>query len=137
MIQTLLLSALFGIPAAYVLHCLLLEEKEGHYGPFRSESKKVIFISSQHEQPVVLWDYLRRIFGVYTVVENQWYVEDSKVAVERWTCPFCLSFWLTIPWSIFAILNIFGMSIDALIWIIPVHFTICMASYALHRALWT
>lgn len=112
----------------------MLVPKKSHFGPFRSKDKKVIFVISENEQPVVLWDWIRRLFGVYTIVGNNWYIEDNREAVERFTCPFCLSFWTSIPFSALCIIHYFEEYIPALIWIFPVHFTIAVVSQVIYLA---
>lgn len=93
-------GVLLGVPLAYLLCILLLQQKTDHEGPLASEDKKVVF-QDGHEQRVALFDYLRKPFGVYLIHGNVWYV---TLKAERFTCPVCLGFWLalllTIPFTL-------------------------------------
>lgn len=116
-----------ALACAYIVHCLILVEKDSHEGPFKAKNRLVVFPGSAHVQMVSLFDWVRRIFGVYTLNRKEtgkeyWVVNPE--AAERWECPFCLSFWAAIPFTIFA----FVMLPELRLWIIPVHFALGTAS---------
>lgn len=105
----LIQGLLLGVPLAYVLAVLLLQEKTDHEGPLASDTRKVSFPSG-HEQRVALFDYVRRLFGAYLIHGNMWYVTPKA---ERFTCPVCLGFWaaflLTVPFAaVYGVNGIYG-----------------------------
>lgn len=88
---------LLALTVSYLTHILLLEEKTSHFGPFQNKDRIVYFKNAEdgdHTQPVALFDWVRRPFGVYRVEKHIWYVNET--ASERWTCPVCLSFWVAL-----------------------------------------
>lgn len=98
------LFIIFSFSVIYITHILLLERKVSHFGPFPSKTKIIYFPLSYdeegekipaHHQPAALFDYIRRLFGVYKVNKDTWQVVDGSMS-ERWTCPVCLSFWVAI-----------------------------------------
>jgi hypothetical protein len=107
MIDIILLIMLIGLGTSYILELLILERKDSHVGPFQSKKRKVLFLSeidnggftqAEHFQPVSLFDWCRRLFGIYHVKGPIWTVNDLRA--ERFTCPFCLSFWVSFPGTI-------------------------------------
>lgn len=139
----LITSLLLGIPMAYVLRCLLLEEKDGHEGPFKSSTEWVFFPGCEdqdgtavapHRQRVALFDRIRRVFGVYQVQDNIWTVQSDKA--ERFTCPHCLSFWCAF---LFAIPYAFSLPTteEAIAWYIPIHLSIAISAQIIHKYLET
>lgn len=97
--SALITAVLLGVAATYPLRALILEPKERyHEGPFASEKRHVYFKSEEYVQRVALFDWVRRLFGVYRVEKNPdgselWVVVEDKAA--RFTCPFCLSWWVS------------------------------------------
>jgi hypothetical protein len=116
-----MISALL-VGAFVVFYCSLvlrLVEKQSHYGPWPSKTRRVIWsqvVSAddysgnfyrEYTQPVTVFDWVRRLFGLYIVEvipadpvknipkEELWYVRQERE--EVWTCPICLSFWVAIP----------------------------------------
>jgi len=99
----LFVTAIFlGIACSYVTKCLLLEPKDGHEGPFKLKKIFILFpgefSDDDHIQQATLFDLIRYLFGVYTRSEESndfqtiWVVHPERS--ERFTCPFCLSFWV-------------------------------------------
>jgi hypothetical protein len=125
---------------AYILNALELERKNSHEGPFKSDSKVVVFpqqehydsaavetwIETEHRQAVALWDWLRRLDGVYRVEGNEWHVIPKRA--ERWTCSFCLSFWTTLPLTIF-----FTVVTGLWMWFFVVHLATAVLSVMIKR----
>lgn len=93
----LTLVILCGLAAAYSTYVLLLEQKDSHFGPFPDYSRIVDF--GDHVQPVTLFDWIRRLFGVYEIHGKTWVVRMGSKS-ERWECPFCLSFWMCLLWAL-------------------------------------
>lgn len=90
---------LLSLMTAIITHILILERRESHFGPFQDANRIVLFPPdlenlSDWQQPVTLFDWIRRLFGVYTVKQHVWYV--NPVHSQRWTCPICLSFWIAL-----------------------------------------
>ncbi len=105
-IRTLLAAA---AAVYYLTKVLLFEEKTDHYGPFPSTSEWVQRPYSNYSQPVTLFDRVRRwTLNPYTVQryegEALWVVDETKL--ERWTCPKCLSFWISLAVTIFILVFI-------------------------------
>lgn len=107
MIDIILLIILLGLGTSYILELFILEKMDSHAGPFQSKKRKVFFLSeldygefkqAEHYQPVSLFDWFRRLFGVYHVNGYIWTVNHLRA--ERFTCPFCLSFWVSFPGTI-------------------------------------
>ncbi|APU89039.1 hypothetical protein Rctr85_010 [Virus Rctr85] len=109
-----------GMFVFYASLVLLFQEKESHFGPWPSRLRRVIWAKlakpdsasdwtdsyTEYTQPVTLFDWVRRLFGAYAVqrvsddpVEEVWYVKDERM--EVWTCPVCLSFWLSLVPTVF------------------------------------
>lgn len=142
-LEQFIMALLLGIPAYYVLQCLLLEQKENHEGPFATSHLTVLFPEkriepsgeypeerwyAEHKQRVALWDWLRRPFGVYDISGNTWAVNEKRA--ERFTCPFCLSFWAALPFSAF-----FSAVTGLWLWFIVVHLGIAVVSRLVYEAL--
>lgn len=106
---------LAGIAAAYFTRVFLFQEKISHHGPFPSKKR---FVRSmirqgdtviQHQQPVTLFDWVRRLTTrCYDIAEPDdlgdiyWYTRPARM--EMWTCPTCLSFWMSFPFTLLVIL---------------------------------
>lgn len=129
---------ILGIAGAYILNALLLEKRTSHEGPFKDFKRTVVFpqdewmdgdtkvVEPEHVQSVALWDWFRRIDGVYIVSGNTWLVD--KWRAERWTCPYCLSFWTTIPLSL-----LFCLFSGLWFWLPAVHLAIAVISVFFRR----
>lgn len=92
-----------ALALAYLVRVLLLQEKEDHEGPWPSSVKKVYFSGSEHLQRVALFDHLLRLFGAYKAEGSLWTVNEPRA--EVWQCPVCLSFWLSLPFSVLLLLS--------------------------------
>lgn len=149
MIELLITAALLGIPATYVLRALLLEEKISHEGPFRSKTRWVIFEQpspysdgrrlpweASFHQRVALFDWIRRLFGVYSVEGDHWFIRQHWLA-ELWTCPFCLSFWTSFLFSVPYALHTLDARSGAifLFQFVVVHLMISIVSQVLYKIL--
>lgn len=148
LLEQITICLLLGIPATYVLHALLLQEKDSHEGPFPlNKNRFVIFKYDRtrdewHYQRVALFDVIRRVFGAYdvekeelsggTAVEN-WIVKEGSALGQVWTCPFCLSFWISLLFSVPHTLFCFGFTWNAVLFFIPFHLTIAVVSQVIHR----
>jgi hypothetical protein len=128
MIEILITVVLFATANAYITQYLLLTKKDSHFGFLPSKSKQIVFPEQakqgfqvpEHRQPVTPVDHLRRLFGAYTIQNDEWVVSNYA---DVWTCQFCLSFWTSFIWSI-AIWNLYQPG-----WlIIPIHFATAFAT---------
>lgn len=135
--------ALFlGIASEYMLRNMILMERESHEGPFRSSKsvRKVRFAESGHTQHVAMFDWIRRLFGVYDIQHSfgveEWVVYEHREQVERFTCQHCLSWWVCLPFSIGLTLAVFGASPSFLIWIFPIHCFMAVISQVIYKYLW-
>lgn len=59
------------------------------------------------KRPVGLFDYLRRLFGVYAISKDVdgyeiWIIHNYRMQV--WACPFCLGFWVSFVLSVFFVI---------------------------------
>lgn len=93
----------------YLTKVLLFEEKVSHHGPFPSTSEWVQRPSTSYTQPVTLFDRVRRwTLNPYTIQkfdgEYLWVLDEKKL--ERWTCPKCLSFWISLAVTVFILVFI-------------------------------
>lgn len=137
----ILTACFLGIAGAYILRSLMLVERDSHYGPMQSYTRWVQFPSG-HQQPVALFDWIRRLAGVYQVGKSEkfppewdvWVVVDSEFS-ERFTCPHCLSWWTSLLFSIPYSLYAFHLT-WALVWGIPIHFAVAVISQLIYGALW-
>ncbi len=119
---------LLGLATAYVTKCLVLEEKHSHIGPFLLKDTFILFPESGHIQEAALFDLIRRVFGAYELSDESndfqtvWAVHPHRS--ERFTCPFCLSFWTA---ALFSIPFMWLFQIDPIL--LPVvHFAIASLS---------
>ncbi len=91
---------LYGLAVYYVTQILLFEKKDSHHGPFPHATKRVRHAyvidgnPALYEYPVTLFDWVRRLFGLYNVHGEVWLTNHKRL--EMWTCPICLSFWVAI-----------------------------------------
>lgn len=134
MVDLLIVVLLLGLAGTYFLRCLILERKIDHEGPFKNSRLRVVFPETaeqpEHVQAVALFDYLRLPFGVYKRVGDFWVVQYDRA--ERFTCPFCLSFWTTFLFSIPYVL-IYG--VDPVLWV-PVHLGTAVVSQITYKYLY-
>lgn len=135
-----MLAVLGGLTVFYLTRVLLFEEKDSHFGPWPSKTRRVVWFKfppeavfddpeahayEEYRQPVTLFDWVRRVFGLYRVAkygdegqktaEELWYVNSDRV--EVWTCPVCLSFWTALFTTAFLVGYL--RSIEALIFLLP------------------
>lgn len=134
-LELFILALLLGFPAAYITRSLRLTPVSSHEGPFKSKTHVVEFPQHSyidpndgfkktlpaHQQALTLFDWIRRPFGVYKVEGNTWIVQNDSA--ERWTCLFCLSFWVSSPFTLLIYLN--GSD---LLWLPVCHFGIATVS---------
>lgn len=101
----------FGFFVYYLVKTLLFEERISHFGPFvdkniivRSTSREVVdgkVNFSFHDQPASIFDKIRQSITKCYKVEiasdgkSYWFVDEERI--EVWTCPKCLSFWMSAP----------------------------------------
>lgn len=104
----------FGFVTFYLTNVLLLDEdKVSHHGPWPDSKREVVWATqvdlkrgqfNELRYPVTLFDWVRRVFGLFIVDGDVWHVNSARV--EVWTCPVCLSWWVglfsSIPWIILA-----------------------------------
>jgi hypothetical protein len=113
---------ILGLATGYLVRSFLLTEKRSHEGPFKLPKRYVVFPETDHIQRAALFDMVRRAVGVYEVAvygDGNFYWKVKSDPAERWTCPFCLSFWVSLPATILFV----HLSQD-LMWAIPAHFAI-------------
>lgn len=105
-IDVVLVCLFMSCAGTYFLRCMHLFERESHEGPLQSPVSRryVLFKESGHIQKVALFDWLRRPFGVYQIASSngmeEWLVDEDAENTERFTCPFCLSLWTMIFFSV-------------------------------------
>jgi hypothetical protein len=88
----------------YLTKILLYQEKESHYGPFPSTEKSTYREATGHVQPVTLFDWVRRFtLNPYSIHDDTWIIDERKM--ERWSCPTCLSFWITLPFTAYMLVT--------------------------------
>jgi hypothetical protein len=88
-----------ALACAYLTKIFLLQEKDSHEGPFVLKNIGVFFQDTGHFQKAALFDVIRRLFGVYEtkkVSENHYIWTVKPLRAEAWSCPFCLSFWMSL-----------------------------------------
>lgn len=115
----------------YVSKVMLFENGDDVGGPLVSETE-FIYDDVLHEQhPVNLFDRIRRaIFNPYHVHDGLWEVDQRRIQV--WSCPTCLSFWVSFLVSIpFFFSKKF--SIGHLLNTISLHFALSGFSTLLHQ----
>jgi hypothetical protein len=107
MIEAILLS---GFATFYITWVLLFPGQDENAGPCPSKRRVVVFIYKDpstgsvmnYTRPVTLFDWVRRLFGVYSAVKEPashpdkivWVVSTDKLPV--WLCPTCLGFWVAV-----------------------------------------
>jgi hypothetical protein len=97
---------------SYLVRVLLFEERVSHFGPWPSREATVVRIRKEgdevsiYKQPVTFFDRIR--FWTSRAYEidqenNEWYVREDRM--EMWSCPKCLTFWMSaavvIPYCLF------------------------------------
>lgn len=115
----------------YIVRALLLEEKTSHEGPFLFKNLHILFPATNHIQRAGLFDVIRRLGGAYRRdpdVLNAWVVDENRSQV--WTCPFCLSFWLSLVFSVPLII-----SNGDLWYAVPAHFAVCVSAVVVAKLL--
>lgn len=129
----ILMAFLLGIPCAYIVWCLRLDELDDHEGPFILKNTFVIFSHNKHIQKAGLFDIIRLWFGVYVVEKDgsiqKWVVDPSRS--EYFTCEVCLSFWIAIPFTLYLLIS-FPTAFPLLVF---THFGISYISSILVRVL--
>lgn len=119
---------LLGLAAGYITKSLVLEEKDTHVGPFQLKATFISFPDTGHIQQACLFDIIRFMFGAYYKAEEQnefqRVYEVHPIRSERFTCPFCLSFWVALFFSIPAM---FFFQINPLLFPV-VHFSVATLS---------
>jgi len=126
----------------YISHVLLLEEKESHFGPFPSSRIKVKWVTFTSGKPVIreyqatLFDRIRFLFGLYRVeidpvdcddadpsafdLCKEGYLRVWVVRSEReevWTCPVCLSGWLSLVSMVISFPLFSNFPLSLLLWL--------------------
>mgnify|MGYP005847519507 CR=1 FL=1 len=119
---------IMGVAATYPLKCLILEPKTSHEGPFKSKSKHVYFRDEEHTQAVALFDWFRRLFGVYKVEGDIWRVVHNRY--EYFSCPFCLSFWVAFLFSV-----PYTLITEQYLWSVVTHFAIAIISRICYKVI--
>ena len=112
----------------YLTRSLTFIKKVDHFGPFPSSKKFVTILEDHYNQPVTLFDWIRRLtpFNPYLVTGDLWVVNKRKM--EVWTCPFCLSFWVA-----FIATAILGLTVQHnLLLLITAHYAIASVSAILN-----
>lgn len=132
MLEYLLIAAILGIGAAFLTNAFLLEEKESHEGPFIVPGLLIRFGETGHLQRFSLFDAIRYVLGVYlykpnggiiSTRDNWWY--------EMWTCPDCLSFWASLPFTV----ALFLLNPHMFLYPMTAHFVIAGVSLVINRYL--
>lgn len=136
LVSAFVLVLMLGASATYLLRSMYLMERDSHEGPFRSRIRYVRFPDTGHVQHVALFDWIRRLAGAYEVKGYQWTVREGDTRSERFTCPYCLSFWTSMPFTaIFFLLGPYKSGIELLM-VIAAHFGIAIISQVIFKALW-
>jgi len=135
-VAVFLLCILASVLVYYITDVLLLVDGDRDKGPFESLTKKFIWVKvfkdndvthrDREERKVNAWDYIRRVFGLYEILENDgeelWYVRPQRAHV--WECPHCLGFWVSIfPGWIVASIVVNGI-LQAVVISVPLIFII-------------
>jgi len=87
--------------AAYILRVLLFDAAAP--GPFEAK-QTFVKVDDLITRPVNAFDWVRRFFGAYRIRLDRetgvsfWSVNPKRITL--WQCPKCLSFWLSIPWTV-------------------------------------
>lgn len=79
--------------AVYYITTVLLFDIDAEE-PFERDDMD-IYLSTEGQmltRPVSIFDFVRRIFGLYKVVDARWFVRTERLPL--WECPVCLSFWV-------------------------------------------
>lgn len=130
----ILLLIVIGIASAYFLSIMILEAKESHEGPILIRNR---FVSIKGEiQRASIFDLIRRCLFAFHVMKQEnntylWVLKNTPFG-EVWTCPRCLSFWTTIPFTtfFFTITNIDPLNLFS---VITVHLALSFTSLFLYR----
>lgn len=99
MYELVLLLAM-GLTVYYITSVLLYDDNPQ---PVSIGTKKVILYGEIDKEtntvkeithPVGIFDYIRRVSGLYVVMDDAWIV--NKKVLWLWLCPKCLSFWVSL-----------------------------------------
>lgn len=96
--------------SSFYLVSIFLWSESGENGPFPDKTRSIIRVRkmledsiSEYRVRVVLFDWVRRFFGLYDVLKytdehgvktETWLVREERIPV--WLCPRCLSFWVSL-----------------------------------------
>lgn len=87
----------FVLATAYLTFSFRMDFNHKGPGLFKSFVRDV---SGSEIRPVGVFDWIRRPFGVYIVIQEGdlaiWQVR-VRPGWSAWYCPFCLSFWVQLP----------------------------------------
>jgi hypothetical protein len=90
-------SALLGIPTAYIVRLLWLDDVATGFEGFFVHQHKFVHIENDgwtHVQRLAWTDYIRQLlFNVYEVGQDTWVLKPNRQGLVR--CTFCLSFWIS------------------------------------------
>lgn len=102
----------------YLVLIFQFYEKVSHFGPFQSKTRRMIYLRrdmsgeviEKYEQPITIFDWVRRLFGVYRIEKEEctdndtfdigceegevWFVRQERM--EVWECTTCLSGWVAL-----------------------------------------
>ena len=110
---------------SYLTRILIFKQHPRGSGPFQSKTQFVYDSVSKMSQPVTLFDYIRRYtpFNPYKVGEEMWIINPDRILV--WSCPICLSFWVTFLVSV--LIGLLELGHLNLLELVLFHFSICGA----------
>lgn len=83
-----------GLAVAYITHVLLYTNT--YSGPIVKKDKFVYNSKTSKSRPVNFFDIVRLILFSPYKIEQDWelWIEDEN-RLELWSCPVCLSFWIS------------------------------------------
>lgn len=102
MFEKLLISCLLGIPTGYLTSILLFNF---HGGPFTNYKKWVEDYRTDDDERwrLNLFDHMRNIISFGRIYDktkpDYWQIRQNNIA-EIFSCPYCLSFWVAIPFML-------------------------------------
>jgi len=107
-VDIIIASVLLGIPTAYVVRLLWLDDVAKGFEGFFFHQRKFVEIDigeiDPHIQRLAWTDYVRQLlFSVYDVGQNTWVLKANRQGLVR--CTFCLSFWISIAPAVFLMLH--------------------------------
>jgi hypothetical protein len=99
-VETIVNSIPLIFATYYLVTIFLLEKKTSHEGPFILPDVYVWFREEEddHIQRASIFDIVRLLFGVYQYdsITKILTVKNRSWLAELWTCPICLSFWMSL-----------------------------------------